>query len=160
MADNLVAKGNMMPDHHMPMPVAPTFMQRLCQLLHQRVTVFLNCEEATAPLVGTLHAVGQDYIELTNGTPTQTQATIIPLWNICSVNATGAMNDVCPPPQYPVSPGHDMMPGCPPPGPGYGCPPGMAPGTGGGIPGIMPGIPGMTPGMPGFMDVKKDEEEK
>ncbi|ABO50965.1 hypothetical protein Dred_2455 [Desulforamulus reducens MI-1] len=147
----------------MPM-VAPTFIQRLCQLLHMRVTVFLNCEEATAPLTGTLHAVGQDYIELVNGPTNQTQATIIPLWNICTINVAGAMNDVCPPPQpypyqpqYPVSPGQDMMPGCPMPGPGPmpGCP---KPGAGHDCTSMQP--PGWAAPAPGFMDVKKEKEEK
>lgn len=159
MTDNLEAKGAMMPNHHMPMPVAPTFMQRLCQLLNQRVNVFLNCPGATAPLTGTLRAVGQDYLELTNGTNAQTQVTLVPLWNICSVNVAGAMNEVCPPPTT-TSPIQTQPPGCGGSGSMPGCHPGMGPGMGCGMPGMMPGMPGMMPGMPGFMDVKEEEEKK
>lgn len=169
MNDQVEAKGGMMHPStpHMPTMVAPTFVQRLCQLLHQRVNVSLNCEGATAPVAGTLHAVGQDYLELMNGTTANAQITIIPLWNVCAVQVAGAMDTVCPPPvappgtpQYPVSPGMGMgpgmMPGCPPGMPGQ-CPPSM------GHPGMMG--PGMGPGMmgPGMMmdvkDVKEEEKE-
>lgn len=126
MSDQVEAKGGMMP--HMPSMVAPTFVQRLCQLLHQRVNVSLNCEGAMAPVAGMLHAVGQDYLELMNGTTANAQVTIIPLCNVCAVQVAGAMDTVCPPPvappckpQYPVSPGMGMGPGMMP--PGYGMPP-------------------------------------
>lgn len=154
MSDKVEAKGGMgmMPGNpHMPMMTAPTFMQRLCQLLHQPVSVFLN-GEMQAPVTGTLHAVGQDYLELHNGTNTNTQVTLIPLWSVLAVNATGAMGDVCPPPTgYPTSP---IMGG---PGPGMGgCMPNMPdcpmPGMGGGM------MPGMGGGM-GMMDVKKEDKK-
>ncbi|CCO09123.1 hypothetical protein [Desulforamulus hydrothermalis] len=151
MSEEMEAKGSMMPPK-----VAPTFLQRLCDLLHQRVTVSLTCPNAS-PVAGTLHAVGQDYIELHNGSGSNTQATIIPIYNICAVQVAGAKDQICPPPQpypgqpqYPVSPGMGMgpgmMPGCPPTGPcppgGWSSPPGM----------------GMGP-MPGMMEVKDVKEE-
>ncbi|AQS59867.1 hypothetical protein [Desulforamulus ferrireducens] len=132
-----------MSHHTMPTMVAPNFMQRLCQLLGQRVNVYLNCEGCTAPLTGTLHAVGQDYLELTNGTQTNAQVTIVPLWNVCAVNVAGSMDQICPAPTNP--PGSitggmgGMTPGCP--KPGGDCPP----------MGFMPGSPFMG------MDAKKEE---
>ncbi|SHF34331.1 hypothetical protein [Desulforamulus putei] len=166
MSEQVEAKGGMM-QPTMPTMVAPTFMQRLCDLLHQRITVSLNCPGA-APVAGMLHAVGQDYIELHNGTSANTQATIIPLWNVCAVQVAGAMDQICPPPQpypgmpqYPVSPGMGMgpgmMPGCPKPGdcppPGWPISPGMGMGP-------MPGGPMMPPGMMEVKDVKEEEKEK
>lgn len=160
MSDNLEAMGGKKPPHHHPPMIAPTFMQRLCDLLHQQVTVNLTCPGAL-PVAGMLHAVGQDYIEIHRGAPTQLTVTIIPLWNICSVVVAGAMDVVCPPPQpypYPVSPGTGFMPGCPMPG---DCPP----------PGFQPGFPvspitggpghghGPGPGFPGFFDTKEAKKE-
>lgn len=175
MSENIEAKCPMPPA--IPSMTAPTLMQRLCELKHQKVNVYLNCEEVTAPVTGMLHAVGQDYIEVHNGNQNHTQSTIIPMMNICAVNVAGAMDNICPPPQYPVSPGQDQMP-CMPPGGGMG--PGMGGGMGPGMGGgYMPGcpMPGGHPGgycpppttppgchgpMPGMMDVKdvKDEEKE
>lgn len=147
-------EANMMPPQppHMPPMVAPTFMQRLCDLLHKPVNVMLNCAGATTPVAGTLHAVGQDYLELVTGAGANARVTIVPLWNVCAVMAAGAMDDICPPPQPP------HYPECPMPGPGGNCPPPMAPppgmmGPGGGMMG-----PGMNGGIPGFMDVKEEKK--
>lgn len=142
MSEQIETKGSMMPPSppHMPNMVAPTFMQRLCQLLHRQVTVVL-ATTGSAPLTGTLHAVGQDYLELVTGTNNNNQVMIVPLWNVGVVMAAGAMNDICPPIQPPpctTSPGMGGG-GCP--MPGGECPPPMTP-------------PGMWGGMPGMMDVK------
>lgn len=123
-----------------PPMVAPTFMQRLCQLLGQRVNVYLNCEGATAPVTGTLNAVGQDYLELTNGTNNNAQVNIVPLWNVCAVNVAGSMDQICPPPTTPPGGTNPCMPGM-----GGSCPPPMG--------GFMPGGPFMG------MDVKEEEKE-
>lgn len=179
MSEQFEAKASMVPPTtppKMPIMLAPTFMQRLCQLLHKRITVSLNCPGVT-PVTGMLHAVGQDYIELHTGTTATTQATIIPLWNVCAVQVAGAMDQICPPPQAPpgqaVSPvagfgpgmygpgmyGPGMMPGCPPGMPGE-CPPSGWPTSPGMGMGPMTGGPMMPPGM--MMDVKdvKEEEKK
>ncbi|SHK80771.1 hypothetical protein [Desulforamulus aeronauticus] len=146
MSEQMETMGMMNPNHPSGM-VAPTFLQRLCQLLRQRVNVYLNCQGCTAPLTGTLHAVGQDYLELHNGTEANGQVTVVPLWNVCAVNVAGTMDQICPAPTpYPgtVSPGMGEMPGCPKPG---------CPKQGGNTMG------GYMPGNPYFgMDVKKDEE--
>lgn len=146
MNEKMETKGMMNPSQPtMGMMVAPTFMQRLCQLLNQRVNVFLNCEGCTAPLTGTLRAVGQDYLELQSGTQTNAQVSIVPLWNVCAVTVAGAMDQICPAPTpFPgvVSPVMGEMPGCP-------------------MPGCMPGDPmgGFMPGSPFMgMDVKKEEK--
>ncbi|AEF94690.1 hypothetical protein Desca_1846 [Desulfotomaculum nigrificans CO-1-SRB] len=162
MSDQVEVKGGMgmMPGHeHMPMMMVPTLMQRLAQLLHRPISVFLKGEQE-APVTGTLHAVGQDYLELHNGTNNNTQVTIIPLWSVLAVTATGAMGDVCPPPTgYPTAPimgPGPGMPGCPMPGMPE-CPmPGMTGGMTGGMPG-MPGMPGMSPMS--VKDAKKEENK-
>jgi len=157
MSEQVESKGMMPPQMPMPM-VARTFMQRMCELIGMQVSVFLNFGNATAPLTGMLHAVGQDYLELHSGTNSNIQASIIPMWSIGLVTVAGAMQNICPPPTgCPTSPamGGGMMPGCP--MPGGECPPGvMMPGMGPG--GMMPGMgPGM--GMPGMMDVKDVKKE-
>lgn len=167
MSEQIEAKGGIMhpSQPQMPSMVAPTFSQRMCELLHKPVTVVL-ANGGTAPLTGTLHAVGQDYLELMNSANNKNQVMIVPLWNVGLVMAAGAMNDICPtvsptvcPPT--VSPGCPVMPGgdvCPPMmGPGMMGPGMMGPGMKG--PGMM-GPGGMMGGMPGMMDIKDVKEEK
>ncbi|AEG59466.1 hypothetical protein [Desulforamulus ruminis] len=153
MSNQMEVKGGKMSSPHHGM-VAPTFMQRLCELMNRNVSVFLNCCQGSAPVTGTLNAVGQDYIELVTGTTAQSNVTIVPMWMICAVTATGAMNDICPAPQpfqpsFPVSPGMDM-PGCP----MDECKPGMGMG-----PYMGYGPMGGYMGHMGTMDAKKDPEK-
>ena len=98
MSNQMEVKGCKMSSPQQGM-VAPSFVQRLCELMKKNVMVYLNCCQGSAPVTGTLNAVGQNYIELLNGSTTQSTVTLVPMCMICAVMVAGAMNDICPAPQ-------------------------------------------------------------